>query len=113
MVLSLWAGTVGRGPPLIPARSLARAHGPESLNHQGRGTQWSVGHGGGLVRWVWRALAVQGLGDLGLPDPDKDRHQKGKADGLRGLGRDGPLCERSTDGRAWYGLPRSRALSVE
>ncbi len=74
MVLSLWAGTVGRGPPLIPARSLARAHGPESLNHQGRGTQWSVGHGGGLVRWGWRALAVQGLGDLRLPDPDKDRH---------------------------------------
>ena len=77
MVLSLWAGTVGRAPPLMPARSLARAHGPESLNHQGRGTQWSVGHGGGLVRWGWRALAVQGLGDLGLPDPDKDRQPKG------------------------------------
>ena len=32
------------------------------------------GRGGGLVRWGWRALAVQGLGDLRLPDPDKDRH---------------------------------------
>ena len=26
------------------------------------------------MRWGWRALAVQGLGDLRLPDPDKDRH---------------------------------------
>ena len=43
--------------------------------HRGRGTQWSVGSGGGLVRWGWRALAVQGLGDLRLPDPDKDRHR--------------------------------------
>ena len=32
------------------------------------------GRGGGLARWGWRALAVQGLGDLRLPDPDKDRH---------------------------------------
>ncbi len=37
----------------------------------------------------WLALTAQGLGDLRLPDPGKDR-QCGWADGLRGLGRDGP-----------------------
>jgi len=40
---------------------------------------------------------VQGLRDLKLPDPDKDRRQKGWTDGLRGLGRDGPLLERRSD----------------
>ena len=37
-------------------------------------------------------MAAQGLGDLRLPDPDKDR-RRGVADGLRGLGRDGPSAE--------------------
>lgn len=36
-------------------------------------------------------MAVQGLGDLRLPDPDKDR-RCGKTDGLRGLSRDGSLA---------------------
>ena len=39
-----------------------------------------------------RALAVQGLGDLRLPDPDKDR-RCGWADSLRGLSRDGSPAE--------------------
>ena len=75
MVLSLWTGTAGRVHPVSLQLKLIRMPGPESLNHRGRGTQWSVGSGGGLVRWGWRALAVQGLGDLRLPDPDKDRHR--------------------------------------
>ncbi len=90
MVLSLRTGTVGRVMPWDMLQTLMRIPGPESLNHQGRGTQWSVGSGGGLVRWGWLALAVQGLGDLRLPDPDKDRQPVRWADGLRNLGRDGP-----------------------
>ena len=62
----------------------------ESANDQGRGTQWSVGPGGGLVRVGWRALAGPRTGDLRLLAADKDRQLKGWADGLRGLGRDGP-----------------------
>ena len=64
------------------------------------------------MREGWRSLAVQGLGDLRLPDPDKDR-QRGKADGLRGLGRDGPPCERGTGVDAGYQGEREQALSDE
>ena len=73
---------------------------------------WSVGPGGGLVREGWWALAVQGLGDLRLPDPDKDR-RRGKGDGLRGLGRDGPPCERGTDVDAGYQGEREQAQAFE
>ena len=65
MVLSLWAGTVGRVLALMLERPLTRAHGPESLNHQGRGTQWSVGLGGGLAVWGRRALERRGRETLG------------------------------------------------
>lgn len=64
--------------------------GNESANDQGRGTQWSVGPGGGLVREGWRALAGPRTGDLRLLAAAKDRQRKGLADGLRGLDRDGP-----------------------
>jgi hypothetical protein len=65
MVLSLWAGMVGRVLALMLERPLARAHGPESLNHQGRGTQWSVGPGGGLAAWGRRALERRGRETFG------------------------------------------------
>ena len=64
------------------------------------------------MREGWRALAVQGLGDYRLPGPDKDR-LRGKGDGLRGLGRDGPPCERSTGIDAGYQGEREQALTVE
>ena len=70
------------------------------------------GPGGGLEVWGWRALTAQGLGDLRLPDPGKDR-QCGWADGLQGLGRNGPPCERSTNFDAGYNGSRELALSVE
>ena len=76
------------------APALMREPAFESLNDQGRGTQWSVGPGGGLVRVGWRALAGPRPGDFRLQDADKDRRRKGLADGLRGLGRDGPLLDR-------------------
>ena len=57
-------------------------------------------------------MAVQGLGDLRLPDPDKDR-QSAWADGLRGLSRDGSPCERGTDVDAGYNGPRELALTFE
>ena len=92
---------------------LMRESAFESLNDQGRGTKWSVGHGGGLVCWGWRALAGQRLGDLRLPDADKDR-QRGWADGLRGLSRDGSFsCERRTDVNAGYDGLRELALPYE
>ena len=72
------------------APALMRAPAFESLNDQGRGTKWSVGPGGGLLREGWRALAGPRPGDLRLLDADKDRQRKGLTDGLRGLGRDGP-----------------------
>ena len=90
-----------------------REPGPESLNHRGPGAKRRVGPGGGLVRGGWRALAVQGLGDLGLPDPDKDRQLVRWADGLPALGPAGPFCERGTGVDAGDDLPRSRALTVE
>ena len=86
-----------------------------SPNHQWRGT--SEASGAWPRRWsgrCWgrRALAVQGLGDLRLPDPDKDR-RCAWADGLRGLGRDGPPCERSTGVDAGYNGLRELALSLQ
>ena len=100
---------------MSPALSTTLMRGPafESLNDQGRGTKWSVGGGGGLVREGWRALTAQGLGDLGLPDPGKDRQRRVWADGLRRLGRDGPLCERSTGVDAGYQGEREQALTLE
>ena len=93
--------------------TLMRESAFESLNDQGRGTKWSVGPGGGLVRVGWRALAGPRTGDLRLLAADKDRQQKGWADGLRGLGRDGPPCERPTDVDAGYNGPREQALTYE
>ena len=58
-------------------------------------------------------MTVQGLGDLRLPDPGKDRQLKGWADGLRGLGRNGPPCERRTDVDAGHKGSRELALAVE
>ena len=71
--------------------------GNESPSDQGRGTSeasgaWPRRRSGVVGRW--RALAAQGLGDLRLPDPDKDRQLVREADGLRGLGRDGSLLKR-------------------
>ncbi len=90
MVLSLWAGTVGRVLALMLEWPLARAHGPESLNHQGRGTQWSVGLGGGLAAWGQRALERRGRETLGSLEQRKrptlwvDRRPPG-------LGPNGPI----------------------
>ena len=58
-------------------------------------------------------MAVQGLGDLRLPDPDKDRKLVRWTDGLTAPGRNGPPCERGTGVDAGDELPRSRALVVE
>ena len=85
-----------RALPFFSLMSPEREPGLESPSAIGRGTQWSVGPGGGLVRGGWRALAAQGLGDLGLPDPDKDRQLVRWADGLPALGPAGPSCERDT-----------------
>ncbi len=54
--------------PLMREARLRVSQGPRTRNEVERG------RGGGLARWGWRALAAQGLGDLRLPDPDKDRH---------------------------------------
>ena len=61
-------------PFLMPS---GRMPGLESPSDQGRGTSeasgaWPRRRSGGVG--CWRALAAQGLGDLRLPDPDKDRH---------------------------------------
>ena len=89
MVLSLWTGTAGRVHPVSLQLKLIRMPGPESLNHRGRGTQWSVageavwrGGDGGL----WRC---KGWETLGSQTPTKTGMVR-KADGLTGLGRDGP-----------------------
>ena len=73
------------------APALMRESAFESLNDQGRGTKWSVGHGGGLAREGWLALTRPRTGDLRLPAAGKDRQRRVLADGLRGLGRDGPI----------------------
>ena len=62
----------------------------ESPSDQGRETKWSVGPGGGLEREGWLALMGPRTGDLRLPAAGKDSQLKGWADGLRGLGRNGP-----------------------
>ena len=90
-----------------------RAPAFESLNDQGRGTQWSVGAGGGLVREGCRALTGPRTGDLRLLAAGKDRQRKGEADGLRRLGRDGPPCERGTGVDAGYQGEREQALTEE
>ena len=69
-----------------------RRPGLESPSDQGRGTSEASGAWRRRVSGsvgMRRALAVQGLGDLRLPDPDKDR-RRGWADSLRRLGRNGP-----------------------
>ena len=79
-----------RAPTFFPLMSPGREPGLESPSAIGRGTQWSVGPGGGLARGGWRALAVHGLGDLRLPDPDKDRQPVRWTDGLTAPGWHGP-----------------------
>ena len=51
--------------------------------------------------WGWRALTAQGLGDLRLPDPGKDRQHVRVADALRGLGRDGPSIIKHGEAVPW------------
>ena len=102
---------------LTDARIVAGAlcGGCESASAIGRGTSEASGAWRRRVSGsvgMRRALAVKGLGDLRLPDPDKDR-RCGWADSLRGLGRDGPLCERSTDVGAGYDGLRELALTFE
>ena len=58
-------------------------------------------------------MTVQGLGDLRLPDPGKDRQQKGLADGLQGLSRNGSPCERRTVVDAGYNGIRELAPTYE
>ena len=89
--------------------------GCESASDIGRGTSEASGAWPRMVSGsvgMRRALAVQGLGNLRLPDPDKDR-RCGWADSLRGLGRNGPPCERRTDVDAGYDGLREQALSLE
>jgi len=102
---------------LIDAEVVARAFcgGCESASAIGRGTSEASGAWPRRVSGsvgMRRALAAQGLGDLRLPDPDKDR-RCGWADSLRGLGRNGPLCERGTDVDAGYNSIRELAPSLE
>ena len=93
----------------------ALCSGCESASAIGRGTSEASGAWPRRVSGsvgMRRALAVQGLGDLWLPDPDKDR-RCGWADSLRGLGRNGPPCERRTDVGAVYDGLRELALISE
>ena len=62
----------------------------ESPSDQGRETKWSVGPGGGLEVWgggLWSAAE----GRLLAPWSSGRDRRCGWADGLRGLGRNGPL----------------------
>ena len=52
-------------------------------------------------------------GDYRLPAAGKDWQLKGWADGLRGLGRDGPPCERGTGVDAGHKGSRELALLLE
>ena len=95
--------------------AVALCGGCESASAIGRGTSEASGAWPRRVSGsvgMRRALAVQGLGDLRLPDPDKDRCC-GWADSLRGLGRNGPPCERRTDVGAGYDGLREQTLSLE
>ena len=71
------------------------------------------GPGGGLVREGWLALTGLRTGDYRLPAAGKDRQRRVLADGLRGLGRNGPPCERGTGVDAGDDGPREQALPVE
>ena len=89
--------------------------GCESASAIGRGTSEASGAWPRRVSGsvgMRRALAAQGLGDLRLPDPDKDR-RCGWADSLRGLGRNGPPCERGTSVDAGHNGIRELALTFE
>ena len=85
----------------------------ESLNDQGRGTKWSVGHGGGLEVWgggLWSAAE----GRPRAPWSSGRDRRCVWADGLRGLSRDGSFsCERGTAGDAGDDGPRELALPYE
>ena len=53
------------------------------------------GRGGGLARWGWQALERMHRRDAVRPDGGAEETDiEGKADGLTGLGRDGPLLNR-------------------
>ena len=70
---------------------LMRESAFESLNDQGREAQRSVGHGGGLEVWgggLWSAAE----GRPKAPWSSGRDRRCGWADGLRGLGRDGPIA---------------------
>ena len=97
---------------LMLALTFMRESAFESLNDQGRGMKWSVGHGGGLEVWgggLWSAAE----GRLLAPWSSGRDRRCGWADGLRGLGRDGPPCERRTDVDAGHKGPRELAQPYE
>ena len=86
---SLWGGTVARVMPWASALTLMRMPVSESPSDQGRGTKWSVAGeavwqcgGGGL--WSAAEGRPQAPWNSG-----RDR-RCGRADGLPGLGRNGP-----------------------
>jgi len=94
VVCSLWAWSVERVMSLKMLRTWPRAPGPESTNHQWRGTSeasgaWPRRRSVASARKGWRALTVQRTGDPRLPAASKDRQYVG-TDGLRGPGRHGP-----------------------
>ena len=94
---------------------VGRMPGLESPSDQGRGTSEASG------AWPWRRSgSVRGGGLWSAAEgrrkapwsSGRDR-RCGKADGLRGLGRNGPPCERRTDVGAGYDGLRELALSFE
>ena len=94
------------------APALMRESTFESLNDQGREAQRSVGPGGGLEVWgggLWSAAE----GRLQAPWSSGRDRRCVWADGLRGLGRNGPPCERRTDVDAGYNGFRELALTYE
>ena len=60
----------------------------------------------------WRRRRSGSVGRRALERSGRDR-RCGRADGLRGLGRNGPPCERPTDVDAGYNGPREQALTYE
>lgn len=107
------AGRFGRVTAVALLMSWMREPAFESSSAIGRGTKWSVAPEAVWQRGGRGALAGPRTGDLRLPAADKDHRQKGWADGLRGLGRDGPPCERGTDVGAGDDGLRSLALAYE
>ena len=92
-----------------------RMPGLESPSDQGRGTSEASG------AWPWRRSgSVRGGGLWSAVEgrrkapwnSGRDR-RCGKADGLRGLGRNGPPCERGTGVDAGYDGSRELALTFE